>query len=512
MTVEIAQNLGTDIVNAEAKLTTSLADSLLKLAKENGLFFQDQFGTAYGFVKIKEHSEVIPVNSKKFRNFLLNLYHKKYKKTVSATPVKTAIDFCEAEAFGTVYELDNRVCKRDSSIFYDLANSQWEVVKIDKSGWRVATPKKPIFTRYAHQKEQVYSNEYSSGNIDKMLSLFDLDADNKLLVKVFIVSGFIPDIPRAFLIFFGPQGSGKSVLAGSSRDIIDPSTLKTIDPPLNKNELAHTLQHHYYTPFDNMSYMSREVSDALCRASTGAGTSTRKLYTDNEDFISSYRRLVSLNGINNVAFNADLLDRSIIISMNRINPTKRKTEDEIKQFFDELKPEIVTECFEVVSRAMNEYENISLERIPRMADFVKWGEAIARVMGHKPMEFVNAFERNAKGMTSEIIGNTPVGSAVVDFVEDNEEWIGTAEELLSELNEKNTLEKQKSKGWPGNGSALSRALGNLKATLEDVGIGINRDYKHTGARKEIRLWKINGKKKESVGLERFMLENDKEWS
>ncbi len=60
---------------------------------------------------------------------------------------------------------------------------------------------------------------------------------------------------------------------------------------------------------------------------------------------------------------------------------------------------------------------IELINLPRMADFAVWGEAIARAMGYKPMEFVNAYNENIGRQNVEAIESNLLAQAIDKFVD-----------------------------------------------------------------------------------------------
>ena len=90
--------------------------------------------------------------------------------------------------------------------------------------------------------------------------------------------------------------------------------------------------------FDNVSYISDEHSDTLCRAVTGGRDTKRKLYEDDEDIIYSYKRIISLNGIVNAATKPDLLDRGLIIELDSISKQERELLKRIRRKFQSIKP------------------------------------------------------------------------------------------------------------------------------------------------------------------------------
>ncbi len=111
--------------------------------------------------------------------------------------------------------------------------------------------------------------------------------------------------------------------------------------PSSGEELVRALNRSYFVAFDNLSTVTADQSDTLCRAVTGEGYVKRKLYSDNDDVVFTFRRAISLNGINEVANRPDLLDRSIPVLLERIPPEARKTEDEFWEAFGKAKPEIL---------------------------------------------------------------------------------------------------------------------------------------------------------------------------
>ena len=62
-----------------------------------------------------------------------------------------------------------------------------------------------------------------------------------------------------------------------------------------------------------------------------------------------------------------------------------------------------------------------------MADFAVWGEAIARAMGYKPMEFVNAYYDNIGKQNVEAIESNPLAQAIEKFVDS---WYKEGKESL----------------------------------------------------------------------------------
>ena len=119
----------------------------------------------------------------------------------------------------------------------------------------------------------------------------------------------------------GHQGAAKTSLMEFIKTLVDPSAIKTLSFPTDINELIQQLSHNYLAYYDNVSVLRDRTSDQLCRAVTGSGSSKRVLYSDDDDFIRSFKRCIGLNGINLAATN--LLDRALFFELKRIENKDR---------------------------------------------------------------------------------------------------------------------------------------------------------------------------------------------
>lgn len=300
--------------------------------------------------------------------------------------------------------LNLRVAKtnNDNTLYYDLTNSKWEIVKITPEGWGIIKNNDiPIFNRY---ENNCSSQAYPSKDYDKeiffnrFLKLFNLESKKyAILLSVYMISLFIPGIPKVILVVSGTGGGAKTTTFKIIKNIVDPSSADTFSFPKQINDLVQTLAHHHVNFFDNVSSISEEVSDLLCRAVTGAGFSKRALYTNDSDIIYKFKRCIGVNGINIATTRPDFLDRSLIIKLKRINDNARRKEEDIDREFEELKPSVLGYIFDVLVKVLKYRKDHEGERLlngcPRMADFAEWGEIISRCIGYDDGEFINAITR-----------------------------------------------------------------------------------------------------------------------
>jgi hypothetical protein len=490
----------------------SAAQIALRLAGEQcSSLFLDQFGTPYAAIEVDEHIETLPLKSSRFRNWLCKIFYSNSEgKILTSDNVTNVLSVLKARAEFDSHDtraLNSRVASRSeepNTIFYDLTNKNWEYVKITSEGWRIEQSSKitPIlFNRRASQQPQVYPAPASDDMYDTddifhiFMKLVNVKGeDNKLLLKCYIISLFYPDIPKPVLMLHGEQGSAKSTLQELIRVLVDPSSILTLTFPRDINELVQKLSHNYVAYFDNVSSIPDWISDQLCRAVTGSGFSKRELYTDDEDIIYNFKRCIGFNGINLGATKADLLDRGLIIELERIAKANQRRIEEIWAEFNALKPKLLAYIFDTLVKVLQVKARggiaHELKELPRMADFAEIGEIISRCMGHAKGEFINAYYRNIELQTEEAIAANIVGNAIIQFMEqqDKAEWEGTATDLHMELEAKAAVLgiNVKDKSWPKSSNTLGRKLNQIKTNLREIGIVVEKVRKKSSRGLKIR--------------------------
>ncbi len=454
----------------------------LRMIPTETVFFLDQFSAAFIRIHRCGHYENWPVNSREFRRIATN-WLLDSNETPSREKIGTLRDIAEAMAYrnGLVYSLYNRVAKdQNGTIWLDLADSKWRAVCITTNEWKIVNDPPILFRRYTHMKP-ISIAQGTKEHLDKFLGTINLENKKEaLLLSVFLAVAIIPGIPHPIPTPTGPQGAAKTSFCEAIRRIIDPSETLTLSLPRNKDELTQQLMHHYAPAYDNVSELSQWQSDALCRAITGEGFSKRELYSDDGDVIYQFRRVVMLNGINTPGTKPDILDRSLLFSLERIPPTKRRKKQEIDNFQEMLAPYVLWYIFDSIVRALKLLQDVPDKNLPRMADFAWYGEAISRAMGHPENAFLQVYNENIASQHEEAIANTILGDIVLRFIEKHQKkWSGTPTELYSDLeafarNEKINIQD---KTWPKAANSLSRKLNDLKSTLAALGVIFERDKK-----------------------------------
>lgn len=469
------------------------AEGLLELAKENSKqIFKDEYKVAHAAVMINEHLEILPIGEIRFKNWLRKTVRKECNAIVRSQLIEEVVNTLIADV-----DFDGQPCKElglriasstDNELkwYYDLTNDPHEYIEITSEGWKIAK-NAIIFRRFDHQKQQDYptaAQDYPADIFDQFMDLLNVKKENRLILKCYIVSLFIPNLQKAVLMVHGEQGTAKSMLEELLKMLADPSIIKTLSFPKDLAELVQQLSHHSLTYYDNLSRIPEWISDLLCRATTGSGFSKRRLYTNDQDVVYSIMRAIGFNGINLAATKADLLDRGIIIQTDTIPKGNRRKIKAIWDKFYSIRPQLLAYILNTLVKAIkwkNENPKVELiKELPRMADWAEWCELISRCMGESDNAFINAYNDNVNLQTEEVIEGSDLAIVVRLFAadkQDNWEFRDTPTAVLVHLNlvaDANNIDRR-SKYWPKTAARLSRSLKLLQRTLREIDIEIQWD-------------------------------------
>ena len=457
--------------NSEHK---SHSDILIELGMSHiKTFFVDQYKEPY--VQTSD-GLIYKINSIDFERWLGGFYYASEDKGCDKTSIKTACDTLSAHAIhqgaGEI-PLHCRVARHDGALFYDLGDHERCAIRITPQGWDVTKEVPILFRRYRNQAPQIVP--ICDGDVREFLRFINVkDQHTQLLILVWIIASYIPDFPHPILIVHGSQGSAKSSFCRYLKGLIDPGVCSTESISRKDDELVRKLHNQWISVFDNINKINQSQSDYLCRAVTGDGYSARALYTDNEEFMLKFQRVIVLNGINICAISPDILDRSIIVELDRIPSEQRKTEDLLNEKYKRALPGILGGVLDILSKAVALYPEVKgkLKNLPRMADFAMWGFAIAEALGGYGDDFLKAYHSNIGLQHETVIDSHPVAQALIKFMEDKGEWKGYPGELLQELTKSaNELGINTNHfSWPKQPNYLTKRINELKATLKDTGI------------------------------------------
>lgn len=434
-------------------------------------FAHDQYSDAIAIINDKGKRRAMPIASRKFRRWIERALYKVCRKPSSRGHVDSIIDVCSARGLfdGVKHHLEPRITHVGKVIYYDLGP---KVVRIDSTGWEIIDNAPVMFREYEIMKPQVLP--MSGGNLDWLLDLFNIrEPNDRIILKAWIVSAFVPWIAHPINATYGQQGSAKTTLTRLLIDLIDPNHV----PDIHLSDIPSLLQgadHRWVLPLDNVSYITSEMSDLLCKIVTGTGIQKRALYTNDDDFFRSLRRIVIVNGLTAVPEKSDLLDRTILISLDVIPKSKRRLEEDVLKQFDEQKPLLLGACLDHLSRSLRIVETLKLAELPRMADFALWGAAISESMGGTASDFTRAYASNVDRQIEETFDSSPVGTIILFYLKSHKSLSGVISEVFKIVLDNADAAGVDRRALPRNAKSFGKSLVEITPGLTAMGYVVNR--------------------------------------
>ncbi len=462
-----------------------IAQRLIELGLTCDLFLSDR-DEPFATFRVNGHSETRPLRSEAYKHWLHRAYYAETGKSANAQATQDALSVLEAQCRydSPTRPLSLRVARADNAIWFDRGSDQWDAVKITEAGWQIVAAPPVLFRRYAPTWHQVLPK--AGGTVELLRAFINVRDENawRQLV-VWLVAALLPDIPHPVLVVHGEQGSAKSTLMRLLSWLIDPSRVPLRSEPRDIGEWIQAADHSWLVTLDNVSHLPGWLSDAICRAVTGEGFSKRQLYTDSEDVILSFQRVVALTGIEVVAQRSDLLDRALLLPLSPITQETRRLESVVLSEFETVRPLIVGALLDTLAGVLRLLPSVTLAQMPRMADFARVGVAVEQALGWPAGSFMDAYSGNIKEQHEEALSASVVGEMVQKLLTEGSEWEGTASELLQALAKIGGENVTRRRDWPANGRVLSGQLKRLSTNLRFVGIGV--DYSKTHGKRLISL-------------------------
>jgi len=115
------------------------------------------------------------------------------------------------------------------------------------------------------------------------------------------------------------------------------------------------------------------------------------------------------------------------------------------------------------------YPTVTIEKLPRLADFAKWGYAIAEALGKSGEQFLEDFTRNVKNQNESVAEKNVLCQAVIGLMDGKPTYLNTVEVVLKELKAL-VGEDAKDETFPKLPHHLRGRLDVLRSTLVEHGI------------------------------------------
>ncbi len=493
---KVAVNLTPEVIVLAMNLTPEV---IVQIARTNGTdFFQDQHGNVFAWIRKtdgeKSHFECLRIRSRDFLARLLELIKAKTNTSPPPAALKQAIEILGIQAYGTTRkELDNRRKAVGEETFIDLGDPDWRMVRVTRQEWKVQEQELPRFFRPQHML--ALPEPVKGGDVMELYQFVPVETEEeKLLLMTWAVAGLYAAIPSPILLFVGQQGSAKTTRSRRLRSLLDPSITPVLGD-LEMSDLFLTFQHHAVPCFENVSSFRRREADMFCRAVTGNGVERRKLYSDSDQVLYSFRRPIIINGIDTPSTRPDFLDRCLIINCRRME--KFTTLQELDRQFEAARPRLFGALLDLLVKTLAVLDATPAATEFRMADFARFGRAVAVALGKQPADFDKAYRLNIQQQDFEVLEDCPMSRVLKKFAEKYNQhkekplkpWQGTGEQLLALLKSVAHREGDSDAGkdLPKSARWLSSRLGELTSALASQGVFVKKMPRTNAS----RLWQVS---------------------
>ena len=468
----------------------STAELLVRLCVRAGIeLFHDPDQHGWASIRIEQHWENYPLRSRAFHLFMLRTYYLDTGDSPGGQALRAALEIFEARALfdGPEHTIHLRVAEHGGKLYLDLCDSEWRAVEIDSASWRIVERAPAKFRRA--RGSQPLSVPVPGGSIEELRPFFNVDHDGWVLIKAFLVAALKPAMPYPILVAKGEQGAGKSTGCRVVTSLIDPRTSALRGAPREVRDLVAAARNAWLVCFDNLSHLPNDLADAACRLATGGGFGGRELYSDHDEAVFDATRPLVLNAIPDLgAARPDFLDRALIVEFNDIKPEQRRDERQFWIGFEKACPRILGALLDAVVIGLGNLPNVSLKRLPRMADFATWATACERGLNIGSGEFLRLYEVNQLGGQNLALESSPLFEPLKKLSLAG--FQGSTAELFNSLNSITNEGTRRSVRWPKAPNALSSSLRRLASNLRSAGIDLQFSRADDQGRRMISMHRI----------------------
>ncbi len=453
------------------------ANVLVEIALEHAeLFATPGEELAHATITIDDHREVWPIRSRGFKRWMTHRYFLISHKAPNSDAMNQALATLDAVACynGKPAPVYIRRAEHAGKLYLDLGDETWRAIEIAPDGWRIVAKPPVYFIRTPAMAPLPVPQR--GGTIDELRSFLTIANDEDfMLIAAYLVAALRPRGPYPILALVGEGGTAKTSTARLLRSLIDPHAAKVRRPPQSERDLFIGATKTSMLAYDNLSSIGEWLSDALCVVATGGTYTARQLHTDDEEMIFSVCLPVMITSVGEVIARSDLASRAITITLAPIPDDKRKSEAELDRDFEAVRPRIFGALLNAMSHGLAKLPNVTLAKLPRMADFMRWAQACEGAFGWPEGSIYAAFDRNAEDAVDSVLGLDTVAVALMGFLDKHEgHWKGQCEALLEGVSAFAPEGAKRDKGWPRSPQALTSRITMASPLLRKRGVYIER--------------------------------------
>jgi hypothetical protein len=459
---------------------------LRKLGLPSGVtLFRSPDGKTFAEGAFGRGREAVRIESEHFANALrLHLL-----RTTGDVPkvevIRSLQGICHALAFEKPPRAANlRVAEKEGKLFLDLADSLGRCVEVGPDGWTVREDSPILF--YRPKSMGALPVPVLGGNLNNLGAFVNVSQGDLQLIIAYTLAVLAVRVPTPALILVGEPGSAKTTTARIIKMLVDPAVGSGTPLPVNDREMAIAAGQELVLHFDNVTSISANCSDTVCRVVTGSGFRTRKLYSDDDQSVFESRRPVIMTAVHNPVARVDLASRSLIVEPPRLTGSGRRDEQELYREFELQRAASLGALLTLLSRAMSVTEVRPLGGDFRMRDFAGFAVKVEQAAGWPEGSVSSRLLDNAANMREDMVEANVVSLMLGLFTDAVKFWTGTAGTLFQWF--ANNVPRERHRELPTNLAIFTRQIMEVAPLLRERGIEVTKT--RTGAARLITIRKI----------------------
>lgn len=379
----------------------------------------------YAVIDSTEPHNVAPLDSSEIKDRIYLEVNKDPSKSIARkSDISEVLSLKQAQnkSYSTV-EISNRYYHKDKVTYINLGPSVLSVSKDEiKNTDKEIFFKKPMSYRSIPKpnlnvdfKKQLLKLLYffnfksNESQIKEVLSgNMNVECDKSVeYIKDFIIfltyamSLLLPTQRKTIYKLVGLQGSAKSAYATFLKWMFDPHDTNTgFSPNKSVQDNIPYMVNNYLATFDNVSYISKTLSDFFCQAINRTMSEKRKLYSDDDSARSFIDCAIMFNSIGLITNQDDFLER---VTMYQVPPLRTELYKDFSTLEAEFEKEIPNfyGAFLLLFKEIlkNYYDpKFKPKSISRLQSFDKIGYSLIKALGYDETFFEKIKDLNNRDL------------------------------------------------------------------------------------------------------------------
>lgn len=260
-------------------------------------------------------------------------------------------------------------------------------------------------------------------DVVKVLSgLLDLDEQQTLLALAYFMTYFQPDGGFPPLIVTGPPKSGKSRLAASIRQMIDPAHAPLLSCPSKPGDFNALVANNSVLAFDDVTNVPQACRDAIMALAQGTGRFDRRSGTTSKSKIPTILVCEDLSNVGELARDA------IVIRLQSRGIGKMKSKNTLDREFSAIHAQALGALADLAANAKASDDKVELNAVFNDGALELWLLCVDKALGANG-KLMDAYRQNGRTVLSDIVAESPVLSAFMGMLRTKGSVTATATDM-----------------------------------------------------------------------------------